>query len=137
MAPGRAQASEDGGRAPEVIVDFEYSGGLLFVSVENIGAAPAYEISVEFDKKLTGIDGAQEISALNMFGNLEFLPPKKKIRAFVDSFHSYVKRGQPMVVQTVTTYRGKGGRKLVDKTTHDLSIYQDLPETGKTEKSLS
>ncbi len=129
MAPGRIRASKEGGRAPEVIVDFEYSGGLLFVSVENIGTAAAYGASVEFDKKVTGIDGAQEISALNMFQKLEFLPPKKKIRAFVDNFHSYVTRRQPMVVQTVITYHGKDGRKLVENTTHDLSIYQDLPET--------
>jgi hypothetical protein len=129
MAPRRLQASKDGRSAPEAIVDFEYSDGLLFVSVENIGAAPAYGVSVKFDKKVTGIDGAQEISALNMFQNLEFLPPQKKIRAFVDSFHSYVTREQPMVVQTIITYHGKDGRKLVEKTTHDLSIYQDLPET--------
>ena len=128
MAPGKVQASNNGGRAPEVVVDFEYSGGLLYVSVENIGAGPAHGVSVKFDKRVTGIDGAQEIPALNMFHNLEFLPPKKKIRAFVDSFHSYVKRGQPMVVQTVVTYHGKNGRKLVDKATHDLSIYLDLPE---------
>jgi hypothetical protein len=129
MAPGKARASTDSGTAPEVIVDFEYSGGLLYVSVENIGAAPAYRASVKFDKRVTGIDGAQEIPALNMFRNLEFLAPKKKVRAFVDSFHSYVKRGQPLVVKTVITYHGKDGRRLVDKATHDLSIYQDLPET--------
>jgi hypothetical protein len=131
MAPSRrARASDGRGRTPEVIVDFECSGGLLFVSVENIGVAPAHGVTVEFDKKVTGIDGAQEISSLNMFKNLEFLPPKKKIRAFVDSFHSYVARGQPMVVRTVIIYHGKDGRRLVDKATHDLSIYQDLPETS-------
>ena len=128
--PRRVRASDGGGRAPEVIVDFEYSGGLLFVSVENIGVAPAHGVSVEFDKRVTGINGAREISSLNMFKSLEFLPPKKKIRAFVDNFHSYVARRQPMVVRTVITYRGKDGRRLVDKATHDLSIYQDLPETS-------
>jgi hypothetical protein len=128
MAPGRVDASKDGVRAPEVLVDFEYSGGLLFVYVENIGAAPAYGVSVEFDKKVTGIDGVQEISALSVFKNLEFIPPKKRIRAFVDVFHSYVARKQPMVVRTIVTYHQKDGRRLVDKATHDLSIYRDLPE---------
>jgi hypothetical protein len=130
MARERVGAPTGGGRWPHAIVDFEYLGGLLFVSVENIGDAPAYGVSVKFDRKVTGIDGAQEISALNVFNNLEFLPPKKKIRAFVDSFHSYVTRGQPTVVRTVVTYHGRDGRKLADKATHDLSIYQDLPETG-------
>ncbi len=114
-------------REPEVIVDFEYSAGLLFVSIENLADAPAYDVSVGFDRKVVGVDG-RELSSLNVFRNLAFLPPKKKIRAFVDSLQSYVARRQPMVVKTTVRYQGKDGRRLFDKTKHDLSVYEDLPE---------
>jgi hypothetical protein len=129
MATGMAQKEPEAGEgAPNVILDFEYAGGLLYVSVENIGTMPAYKISVEFDKKMIGIDGEKEISALNMFRDMAFLPPQKKIRAFVDTFPSYVARKQPMTVQVTITFHGRDGRKFANSIVHNLSIYQDLPE---------
>ena len=48
---------------PEVIVEFLFDDGLLFLSVRNIGEKPAVNVSVRFSKKLIGFDG-KDISAL-------------------------------------------------------------------------
>jgi hypothetical protein len=120
--------SKRGEQAPNVIVDFEYQEGMLYVSVQNIGSLPAYQISVEFDKKIRGIENEQLITSLNLFKETEFLPPGKKIRAFIDSFPSYITRKQPMIVQATITYYGKDRRKFVHSIKHNLAIYRDLPE---------
>jgi hypothetical protein len=125
VMPRQSKRSE---LAPNVIVDFEYEGGMLYVSIENIGNLPAYNVYVNFDVDIKGIENATVISSLGMFTKIEFLPPRKKIRAFIDSFHSYVARKQPMTVQTKITYYGKDKRKFVDSIKHNLSIYKDLPE---------
>lgn len=128
MPPRRKRRPAAGERTPEVVLDFEYSGGLLYISIENVGTSAAHGVSVKFDKEIAGVEGAKKISSLNMFRNLEFLPPGKKIRAFVDNLQSYLARKQPMVIRASVTYRGKDGSEFVDKMTHDLSIYRDLPE---------
>ncbi len=122
------QQSRRAETVPNVIVDFECEEGMLYVSIENIGSLPAYKISVEFDKKIRGIENENEISSLNLFKCIEFLPPGRKIRAFIDRFPSYVVRKQPMLVQTTITYFGKNRRKFVESIRHNLSIYEDLPE---------
>ncbi|MDG6999939.1 MAG: hypothetical protein JRN15_12585 [Nitrososphaerota archaeon] len=122
------QQSRRAGLVPDVIVDFECEEGMLYVSIQNTGSLPAYKISVEFDKKIRGIENEKEISSLNLFKSIEFLPPGKKIRAFIDSFPSYVIRKQPMMVQTTITYSGKNRRKFVESIKHNLLIYKDLPD---------
>lgn len=128
MASRKGTVGADEGKAPDVILDFEYEKGLLFIALENIGSAPAFKVSVKFDRKLTGVEGARELSALRLFKNFEFLAPKKRVRVFVDSFHAYAARGQPMVLNTTVRFRGKDGRRVLEKTRHDLSVYRDLPE---------
>jgi len=128
MASGNAEGFQDWKRTPEVILDFEYVKGLLYIVVGNIGTSPAYSVSVEFDEKITGIGGEKEISSLNLFRDIGFLPPQKKIRVFVDSFPSYIARKQPMNVEVTITYYGEDKKKLSNSITHNLSIYQDLPE---------
>ncbi len=130
MSSPRRQPLEGGRRVPEVIVDFECSEGLLYVLVENIGAAPAHEVRVDFDRELTGGEGLRKISSLNLFRKLEFLPPEKKIRAFVDTFQSHVARKQPMRIRVSVTYHSSDGLRFRNSMTHDLSIYQDLPQAS-------
>ena len=77
MATKMPQQSKHPKLAPDVIVDFDYVEGMLYVSVENIGSLPAYRISVEFDKKIKGIENEREISSLNLFKEIEDeVPPK-------------------------------------------------------------
>lgn len=64
-------------RKPEVILDFEYdndnssgnggSDGILYIIIENIGLSSAYNISIKFDKEITGVEGEKNISAMKIF----------------------------------------------------------------------
>ncbi|HYR76749.1 MAG TPA: hypothetical protein VEM96_12995 [Pyrinomonadaceae bacterium] len=65
----------DSAGRPEVIVEFLFDHGLLFISLRNIGDRPAIGVSVKFDKKIVGPDRKKDISALPLFRNLEFLGP--------------------------------------------------------------
>ncbi|MFL6364225.1 MAG: hypothetical protein ACJ719_03325, partial [Nitrososphaeraceae archaeon] len=111
-----------------VILDFEYdnNNGLLFVIIENIGASSAYRVSVKFNKEITGIHGERKITEMNIFKYLEFLPPRKKIRIFVDIFSSYLIREQPLLITTTILYSNKNNQKFQDVIEHNLSIYKDM-----------
>ena len=114
-------------RVPEVIVDFEYdNGGLLFVIIQNIGLSSAYQTSIKFDSEITGIGGEKKLTDMSIFKCLEFLPPGKRIRVFVDTFLSYLNRKQPLVVNTTISYSNKSKQKIQEIIKHDLSIYKGI-----------
>ncbi len=113
---------------PEVILDFHYRSGLVYIVVENIGESPAYSVRVKFDKKVIGVEGDKVISSMRIFKALKFLPPDKKIRIFVDTFASYLARKQPLLLQAAITYRDKCGKRFENIINHDLSIYKGLTE---------
>lgn len=123
----RSELRTDAG-TPEVILDFDYQDGLLFIVVENIGSEPAYGVSVKFDKKITGVGGEKVISSLKVFQVLEFLPPAKKIRVFVDSLESYVARGEPLIVQATIVYRDQENKSYSNRIKHDISAYEGITE---------
>ena len=127
MARKRAAATtaaKQGG--PDVIVDFEFDRGLLFICITNIGTEPAYSVRVEFDPPIVGFGGTKEISAQPLFSQLEFLPPGKSIRTLVDSSASYFSGGQPTRVATRITARNSKRARRVSTIHHDLEIYRDV-----------
>ncbi|HEY3124364.1 MAG TPA: hypothetical protein VGK70_09925 [Thermoanaerobaculia bacterium] len=110
-----------------VIVDFVFDDGLLFVSVANIGDAPAIDVVVEFDQPVHTADGA-ELGAMALFRRLTFLAPGKNIMAFVDSSAAYFGRGEPEKIAASIRWRdldGETARSAVIR--HDLGVYRDLP----------
>jgi hypothetical protein len=118
-------------RVPDVIVDFEYDsdsgGGFLFIIIQNIGLSPAYKISVKFDNEIIGITGVEKkLTDLSVFKCLEFLPPGKKIRIFVDTFLGYLIRKQPLILNTTIIYTSKDKQKFREAIKHDLSIYKEM-----------
>jgi hypothetical protein len=117
-------------KVPEIVFDFEYKDGLLFIILENIGYAPAYGLSVKFDKKVIGhLD--RQIDAMNVFTALAYMPPGKKFQIFVDSFKSYLAKEQPLIVNISLRYSDKFHRSHSESIMHNLSIYKDLPEISK------
>ena len=117
---------------PEVILDFEYDdNGILYIIIQNIGPTSAYRVSIKFDKEIVGVEGEKEISAMKIFNNIEFLPPHKKIRIFVDTFVSYIFRKQPLIIEATAIYSNKNNREFQNVIKHDLSIYKDLPQILK------
>ena len=118
-------------KQPEVIVDFEYENGFLFIVIENIGSDSAYDISEKFEKSILGMQ-KNKISSLKIFRSLRFLPPKKKIRILVDSYQSYVHNKQPLTVKVDIRFKNKTGERFKNSILHDLSIYKDLTEIDST-----
>ena len=111
---------------PDVIVDFIFDQGLLFISVKNISINPVYRVSVKFDRKLYGINGTKEISALPLFKNIEFMPPQKEITTFMDTSISYFSRKYPTKIAVKISYFDFSGNKYSHTIKHDLEIYREI-----------
>jgi hypothetical protein len=110
----------------EVIVDFVFDDGLFFIAIKNIGDAPAYDVSIKFDKKFTGVEGRKNISALPLFRNTPFLAPHKEIVTFLDSSESYFRRRQATNIRAIATYKDFSGAAHRSVARHDLSIYREI-----------
>ncbi len=115
-------------RRPEVIADFDYSDGLLFATLANVGSSPAYRISVKFDKRVGILGGERKLAAVSIFKRLQLLAPGKKLSVFLDSFGSYVGRGEPLELKVSVSYYNSEGRRFAETINHDLSIYKDFTE---------
>ncbi len=121
-------ARQDQSPRPDVIVDFSLRHGLLFVSVQNIGAASAYQIVTRFDHPFRGLGGRKDLDRLALFRSLLFLPPGKRIRQLVDSADAYFQREEPTRLTATVTYADRDGRRYTDVIPHDLEVYRDLAE---------
>lgn len=113
-------------RRPEVIVDFIFNDGLLYIAVKNIGLRPAYKVATQFDQEIRGVAGEKNISDLALFKCIEFLPPQKEIRTFLDSSASYFERNEPVMISTRISYQDSRKRRYVNKIDHNLEIYKDI-----------
>jgi hypothetical protein len=111
---------------PDVIVDFVFDRGMLFITIENIGEKPAFEVRVKFSEKIRGIEGTKDISALPLFQELEFLAPHKEIRAFLDSSASYFRSKQPTKVSAEVVFKDSNGNRRVVTIRHNLEIYREI-----------
>ena len=111
---------------PEVIVDFDFEGGLLFVGVRNLGERPALEVSTRFDKPFRGLGGARKMNGLALFKRIEFLAPGKEIRSLLDSSAAYFARHEPTDITVTVTYADGSGTSFKDAMHHDLGIYRDV-----------
>ncbi|HEV2883456.1 MAG TPA: hypothetical protein VGW36_01285 [Pyrinomonadaceae bacterium] len=119
-------ANDETRARPEVIVEFLFDRGRLSLAVRNIGQRPAIGVSVKFDKKIMGLGGSKDISAMALFRNLEFLGPGREIVTFLDSSGSYFAHDQPVKVTAQIVYRDPEGRSFESKFNHDLEIYREL-----------
>jgi len=120
-------ANQSGRGRPEVIVEFLFERGMFHVSVHNIGDGPALGVRISFNKKIVGLNGTKEISALPLFQNLEFLGPKREIVTFIDASSSYFSRKQPTRILIRVSYRDSENQKYESTISHNLEIYRDLP----------
>ena len=126
MAAARRTAKTVPRGGPDVIVDFVFERGLLFIAVKNIGVEPAYRVRVEFGTSLSGLEGTKEVSAQPLFHRLEFLPPQKEIVTYFDTSASFFRSGQPTRISTKITCRNAQGVRRVATIHHDLEIYRDI-----------
>ena len=126
------QLAGEGAGGPDVILDFIFDDGLLFIAVQNIGDKPAYKVAVQFDKPFRGVEGTRAVSELPLFRNIEFLAPWKDIVTFLDTSASYFRRGEPTRITATVSYRDAQGRKHAAAITHDLEIYRGIGYVRKT-----
>lgn len=111
---------------PDVIVDFVFESGLLFVAVVNVTDQPAFQVTVKFSPEFHGLAGRVAIPSLALFQRLEFLAPRKVIRAFLDDSAAYFRRGEPTRITAETRFHDATGRAFKRAITHELKIYADL-----------
>lgn len=123
---------------PEVIVDFECEGDLLFIVIANVGFSSARRISIRCDKEIRDFRGEQ-ITAMEIFRRLEFMPPGKRIRIFVNSFAAYLKARQPLRPKFTVTYFDRRQRKQIDVITHNLAVFRGIVTSDEKayERTLS
>ena len=114
------------GSRPEVIVDFIFEDGVFYISIKNIGAKPAYKVSTEFDKPIVGVEGKKKISELPLFQCIEFLPPQREIKTFLDTSASYFSRSEPTIISTQVSYENSRGKKYLNTINHNLEIYREI-----------
>ena len=119
-------AIDAGRRRPEVIVEFIFDRGLLFISVNNIGDRPATKVSVKFNREIIGLNGTKIISALPMFKNIEFLGPRREVVTLLDASDSYFRRKQPTEISVRISYTDSDDQKYQATINHNLEIYRDV-----------
>lgn len=120
-----SQRSEEAG-VPEVIVDFRFDHGLLYIALVNASAFSAYRVSVRFDKPFHGLGGDCDISGLRLFRRVEFLAPQRRIETLLDSSHAYFRRREPTLIKATVSFRDAKGKPHTRRLIHDLKIYQDV-----------
>jgi hypothetical protein len=111
---------------PDVVVDFIFEIGLLFIAIINIGEGPAFCISVKFNGEIQGVGGTKLISEMPLFRHLEFMPPDKKITTFLDTSSSYFAHRQPTEIETSISFSDRHGKQYNNKIKHNLDIYRDI-----------
>jgi hypothetical protein len=111
---------------PEVILDVIFEDGLLYIAIKNIGRKSAYKISVNFEQQFTGVEGQKPISELPLFNLIEFMPPQKEIRTFLDSSTAYFSRKEPEIISAQVNYESVRSAKYRTIIVHNLGIYKEI-----------
>ena len=119
-------AKTDDHPRPEVIVDFVFDKGLLFVGVSNIGTRPALNVIVRFDKTIHALGGGRILGSLGLFNKLLFLAPQKQIMTLLDSSAAYFKRREPTNITAHISYRDDHAVHYTSIIRHNLDIYRDI-----------
>ena len=120
---------------PDVIVDFVFEDGMLFVAVQNIGSQPALQVRVAFDPPFKGLGGTTSIPELPLFRNIEFLAPSRSIGTLLDSSAAYFARHEPERITATASYSDRSGQKFSCTMLHDLAIYRDIAFIPKPERT--
>ena len=110
----------------DVVFDLVFEDGLFFFELSNRGAEPVTKLTTTFRRPVVAPDGETDLATLNVFKKIEYMPPGKAIRVFVDSVPSYFGRRQPNLIHVSLTWK-QGRQTHTAKISHDVRIYRDLP----------
>jgi len=112
---------------PEIILDFEFDDGALYISLANIGAQTAHDVRTELTPAIRGLGGRQAMAELAVFRGIAFFPAGKQIRFLLDSAAEYFGRNEPLRVAAHIRYFDDQGNRFDTVIEHDLEIYRSLP----------
>jgi hypothetical protein len=112
--------------AGDVVVDFEFDDGALYVVVANTSDRAVTGVRVTFDPPLSGLGGTKAMNRLALFRRLEYLAPRKEIRTLLDSTVGYFARDEPTRVTAKVAFRDAAGRPQRREIVHDLAVYRDI-----------
>jgi len=114
-------------READVILDVEFEDGLLFLVLENIGFRPAHAVRVRFAGPLRGLGGEKRVDRLRIFQRLELLPPRRRIRIFLDRAALLFARDEPTELEARISWRTDDGERRSRTVRHDVDAYRDFP----------
>lgn len=110
----------------DVIVDFDFEDGFLYLGIHNIGTEPALTVQVEFSPSFRCLGGEVPVQSIALFRSLAFLSPGKKIRTLVDSAAAWFGRGEPSRVKAHISWSTRDGAPRKAAIEHNLEIYRNL-----------
>ena len=125
MARSPAPATKTGN--PDVILDLILRDRVFYLVLENRREYPVSEVRVEFRRKLVGLGGAVEISALALWDRLEFLAPGKAIEVPVDRAEVFFAREKATKITATVAYTDPEGGRFQAVISHDFAAYRDFP----------
>ncbi len=114
---------------PHVVLDTALEDGLIWLIVENVGDASAHKISVRFSRKLMGLGGSIEVSALPLFKDLGFLPAAKNHRIVLDRADLVLTGRRSYVFTAIVDFQDDQGKAHTTRARHNLGIYTEYPTT--------
>jgi len=112
--------------APNVIIDFEIDGELVFISIKNSTNYPAINVRIKASDSIIGLEGKKDITDLAVFNEIRYLAPYKEIKIFIDSYNSFFEHLKKTEIDFALYYTDENGQAFRKKILHDLSIYKDL-----------
>lgn len=117
-----------------LVVDFIPENGFMFVIIANYETFPLRDCKISFSETLPTVNG-EKLNHLNVFKNLTYLSPGRKIRILVGETSSVLSSLSKNKIVTISiNYRLPDGKKTAYSIKHNLSIYEDLPQIINEQK---
>jgi hypothetical protein len=115
---------------PYVVVDFEFRGRLAQIAIFNIGATPARDIRISFDKPLVTVsEGRPNLNEATIFTSpIPMMAPGRKILIALDSATALFEDGSvPLSYEATVTYLDHRHKRQEETYQLDLSPFLHTP----------
>lgn len=135
----QAQRAYEEDSRPYVMVDFDFSSVIVYLTIKNIGKTIARDVRITFDQRLTTtLNHPADLNNLAVFREpIPLMAPGRSMRLLFDSFPARANRDDlPMAYTVQLGYSDSTGRKYDDPSYRlDLMAYADTltPPKGMDE----
>lgn len=113
---------------PAVFVDLVYRDGWLSFDLCNGGTQAVRDVSITFDRKLTGLGGQIDIASLPIWKGLHFMPAGKTIAVPIDRLADTLARDKAKPLELTVSYTDSEDTRWQATITHDLNAYRGMIE---------